>query len=129
MRLHGRNFLLLPQRPTTGAATGMALADVPAPMTTYEAQVIGNRVLGGPGGADVYIAGLIYISQQALNTGSGFINCINYTTGEMLVGGISAIAPPARGCKSTIRSLPRLEISRWAQDVSAGDNRPTRASR
>jgi hypothetical protein len=80
-------FALAPA-PYTGAATGMALADVPAPMTTYEAQVIGNRVLGGPAGADLYIAGLIYISQQALNTGSGFINCINYTTGEMLVGGI-----------------------------------------
>jgi hypothetical protein len=80
-------FALAPA-PYTGAATGMALADVPAPMTTYEAQVIGNRVLGGPAGADLYIAGLIYISQHALNTGSGFINCINYTTGEMLVGGI-----------------------------------------
>src|SRR6476661_61546 len=73
--------------PYTGVATGMALNDVPAPLTTYEAQVIGNRVLGGPAGADLYIAGLIYISQHALNTGSGFINCINYTTGEMLVGG------------------------------------------
>ncbi|HEV8494621.1 MAG TPA: hypothetical protein VGR76_20250, partial [Candidatus Angelobacter sp.] len=73
--------------PYTGVATGMALSDVPAPLTTYEAHVIGNRVLGGPGGADVYIAGLIYISQHALNTGAGFINCINYTTGEMLVGG------------------------------------------
>ena len=51
--------------PYTGAATGMALNDVPAPLTTYEAHVIGNRVLGGAGGADVYIAGLIYISQQA----------------------------------------------------------------
>jgi len=80
-------FALAPA-PYTGAATGMALADVPAPMTTYEAQVIGNRILGGPAGADLYIAGLIYISQHALNTGSGFINCINYTTGEMLVGGL-----------------------------------------
>jgi hypothetical protein len=74
--------------PYTGVATGMALADVPAPLTTYEAQVIGNRVLGGPGGADVYIAGLIYISQHALNTGAGYINCINYATGELRVGGL-----------------------------------------
>ncbi|MBZ5522802.1 MAG: hypothetical protein LAP21_11240 [Acidobacteriia bacterium] len=73
--------------PYTGVATGMALADVPAPMTTYEAHVVGNRVLGGPGGADVYIAGLIWISQHALNSGQGFINCINYTTGEIRVGG------------------------------------------
>src|SRR6478752_1934383 len=73
--------------PYTGAATGMALNDVPAPLTTYEAHVIGNRVLGGPGGADVFIAGLIYISQQALNSGMGHINCINYANGEMRVGG------------------------------------------
>lgn len=67
--------------------TGLALADLPAPLTTYEAHVVGNRVLGGPGGADVYIAGLIWISQQALNSGQGFINCINYATGEIRVGG------------------------------------------
>ena len=79
-------FALAPA-PYGPTQTGMALSDVPAPMTTYEAQVVGNRVLGGPAGADLYIAGLIYISQHALNTGSGFINCINYTTGEMLIGG------------------------------------------
>jgi hypothetical protein len=67
--------------------TGLALADIPAPLATYEARIVGNRVLGGPGGADVYIAGLIWISQQALNTGQGFINCINYATGEIRVGG------------------------------------------
>jgi hypothetical protein len=73
--------------PYTGVATGMALADVPAPLTTYEARIVGNRVIGGQGGADVYIAGLIWISQQALNNGQGFINCINYATGEIRVGG------------------------------------------
>lgn len=61
--------------------TGLALADTPAPLTAYQAHVIGNRVNG------VYIAGLITISQDALNTGQGFINFINYTTGEIRVGG------------------------------------------
>jgi hypothetical protein len=74
--------------PYTGALTGMALADVPAPLTTYEARIVGNRVIGGPGGADVYIAGLIWISQHAVNTGQGFINFINYATGEIRVGGV-----------------------------------------
>jgi hypothetical protein len=77
--------------PYTGAATGMAMADVPAPLSTYEAHVIGNRVLGGPGGADVYIAGLIWISQQGLNSGQGFINCISYANpaaAEIRVGGV-----------------------------------------
>jgi hypothetical protein len=67
------------------ASTGLALADVPAPMSTYQAEVVGNRVLGAA--PNEYIAGLIYISQQALNNGSGFINYINYSTGELLVGG------------------------------------------
>jgi len=68
--------------PYTGVATGMALADLPAPLTTYEVRVVGNRV------GDVYIAGLINISQQALNSGAGFINFIDYGLGEMRVGGV-----------------------------------------
>jgi len=61
--------------------SGLALADTPAPLTAYQARVVGNRVNG------VYIAGLITISQDALNSGQGFINFINYTTGEFRVGG------------------------------------------
>jgi hypothetical protein len=112
-------FALAPA-PYTGAATGMALADVPAPMTTYEAQVIGNRVLGGPGGADVYIAGLIYISQHALNTGSGFINCINYATGEMLVGG------PIGNCAVGTRVQINDPIITTVGDIALGTGRFSR---
>ncbi len=61
--------------------TGLALADIPAPLTAYQAHVVGNRVNG------VYIAGLITISQDALNSGQGFINFIDYNTGEIRVGG------------------------------------------
>jgi hypothetical protein len=67
--------------PYTGLATGMAKADLPAPLTTYEVEAVGNRI------GDTYIAGLIYISQQGLNSGAGFINFIDYTLGEMRVGG------------------------------------------
>jgi hypothetical protein len=73
-------FLQAPA-PFTNVATGMALADSPAPLTTYEAHVIGNQV------NDTFIAGLVYISQQALNNGAGFINYIDYAAGEMRVGG------------------------------------------
>src|SRR5690242_5270758 len=60
------------KNPTGNAAeTGMALADtqrlpvgVPA---TYEAHVQGNLVNGE------YIAGLVFLSQQSLNLGAGFI--------------------------------------------------------
>jgi len=68
-------------------ATGLALNDLPAPLGNYEAHVLGNRVLGGTGGPDIYIAGLIYVSSHSLNTGAGFINFIDYTLGEMRVGG------------------------------------------
>src|SRR5512140_10295 len=73
---------------TVPPSSGLALADLPAPLTTYEAHVIGNRVLGGPAGADLQIAGLVYISQSSLNSGAGFINFIDYTTGEFRVGGV-----------------------------------------
>lgn len=66
--------------------SGLALADLPVPLTTYEAHVVGNRVLNAAAG-DQYIAGLVYISQQGLNSGAGFINFIDYTLGEMRVGG------------------------------------------
>jgi hypothetical protein len=66
--------------------TGMALADSPAPPTTYEVHVVGNRV------GDTYIAGLIYLSQQDLNAGAGYINYIDYATGEMYVGGALNVA-------------------------------------
>jgi len=70
--------------PYTGSATGMAAADTPAPMSTYEAHVVGNRVIGA---SDQYIAGLIYISQQGLNSGAGYINFMDYKLGELRVGG------------------------------------------
>jgi hypothetical protein len=80
--------------PLGGPTSGMARADcavvgttgcTAGPLTTWEAQVIGNRVVGAT--PNEYIAGLIYVSQQGLNSGAGFINFIDYTLGEMRVGG------------------------------------------
>jgi hypothetical protein len=65
---------------------GMSMDDLPVPLTTYEAHVIGNRVTGAAGG-DQYIAGLVYIAQHGLAGGAGFINYIDYALGEMRVGG------------------------------------------
>ena len=68
----------------TGASptTGLAIADVPTPPYTYEVHVVGNRE------GDTYIAGLIDIAQQGLNSGAGYINFIDYSTGEFRVGGV-----------------------------------------
>jgi hypothetical protein len=79
-----------------GPSTGLAQSDLPAPMTDYEVEVIGNRVRGGPAGADVEIAALINISQVGLNSGSGFVNFINYATGDFFVGGPIGVAAGTR---------------------------------
>lgn len=73
-------FTLAPA-PYKGISSGLALADLPAPLASYEAHIIGNQV------DDQYIAGLVTISQQSLNSGIGFINYIDYTSGEIRVGG------------------------------------------
>jgi hypothetical protein len=66
--------------------SGLARLDTPTPATTHEVRIQGNRVIGG--GKDQYIAGLMFIAQQSLNNGAGFINYIDYATGEMRVGGV-----------------------------------------
>src|SRR4051812_39306506 len=71
----------------TVGASGLALNDLPVPLANYEAHVVGNRVLGGAAGPDVSIAGLIYITSHSLNMGAGFINFIDYSLGEIRVGG------------------------------------------
>jgi len=57
--------------------TGLALSDTPTPLASYEITVNGNRVISGA--SDQYIAGLIFISQQSLNTSQGYINGFDYT--------------------------------------------------
>lgn len=69
--------------------TGMALKDsvnIPlatafnnGPLPSYEIQVQGNVVNGK------YIAGLVFISQQALNIGQGVITKIDYSNGELQI--------------------------------------------
>ena len=68
--------------------SGLALADVPKPGRTYEVVVQGNRV--EPGGA--YVAGLLFLAQQSLKVTDGYINFIDYTTGELRVGGTPGVA-------------------------------------
>jgi hypothetical protein len=75
------------------AQSGLARTDTPAPATTYEVHIQGNRL--GSGGSEQYIAGLMFISQQSLNAGAGFINYIDYGTGELYVGG-QITTPPSK---------------------------------
>jgi len=61
-------------------SSGLALNDNPRPAIPFEVQVIGNIVNGR------YIAGWVSLSQQDLNLGAGYIRCIDYKKGELLVG-------------------------------------------
>src|SRR3954469_19306951 len=72
------------------AQTGLALSDTPKPAFTFELTVQGNRV-----GND-YIAGLLFIDQLSLMAHQGFINFIDYATGEMRVGGTPGAADGTR---------------------------------
>ncbi len=74
--------------------SGLALADIPTPLSTYEVHVTGNRV------NDQYIAGLVHIAQQDLNSGAGYINWIDYTVGELRIGG--KIGDPTTGARVRI---------------------------
>ena len=65
--------------------SGLAKSDLPAPHTTYEVRIQGNRL--NLNGSEEYVAGLMFIAQQSLNTGAGFINYIDYASGEVRVGG------------------------------------------
>lgn len=86
--------------------TGLALSDcIPAvvppatvctgqrPLTTYEVTILGNRIVDADG-VDKYVAGLVSMSQQPLNLGSGIINYIDYVKGELHVG-CALVAGPA----------------------------------
>jgi hypothetical protein len=73
-------FALAPA-PYTKLQTGLAMNDVPRPATTYEAHVVGNRV------GSQHIVGLLFLAQQSLHAGQGYITAIDYATGEMRVGG------------------------------------------
>jgi hypothetical protein len=64
-----------------------ALLGPSAPFPSYEIHVIGNIV------ASQHIAGLVFVSQQALNSGSGVISRIDYATGNIEVDSGDAAQP------------------------------------
>ncbi|HEY0190752.1 MAG TPA: hypothetical protein VGC42_06485, partial [Kofleriaceae bacterium] len=98
--------------------TGLALADVPAPLATTEVHVIGNRVTTAAGG-DQYIAGLVSVAQQSLGLGAGFINYIDYDRGELRVGG--ALNDPNTGARVRINDpvIGTTGTGRYSKGLSA----------
>jgi hypothetical protein len=108
----------------TVPTTGMSMSDgpwvgVPVPLATYEVHVQGNRV------GDTYIAGLIFLAQHSLQSGQGFINWIDYTTGIFEVGG--QIGVSGTGARVKIND-PQGRFGRaWTPDrrFTIDENNPT----
>jgi hypothetical protein len=100
-------------------STGLASGDSPKPVNNYEAHVVGNRV------GDQYIAGLIFLSQHSLQSGQGYINAINYATGEMRVGGTMGNA--TSGARVKINDPAHRFGRLWTPDArfTIDENNPT----
>jgi hypothetical protein len=104
---------LVPNGTATGTS-GLALADkgmtqglpMPAqpgslPLPAYEIHIQGNIV------KNKHIAGLVFISQQSLNLGQGYIKSIDYATGELCVS--SGI--PASGFQGQSEASPYCAVT------------------
>lgn len=75
--------------------SGLALDDKAPPLASYEVTVVGNIVCTAPG-ACTYVAGLINLSQQALNNSAGFIHGFG-PGGVIFVGADPRAATPQVG--------------------------------
>lgn len=106
--------------------TGLALTDAPEPFAAYEVRVMGNRVRSSAD--DKYVAGLIFLSQQSLNIGQGFINAIDYATGELWVGSTPGARTGARVRLNTPKGRYGKPQSPDARFTSDEDNPTVHAS-
>ena len=84
--------------------TGVTFRPANASLPSHEIHVVGNIINGQ------YIAGLIFISQQSLNSGSGIISCIDYATGEIQVGGTVVTALGA-ACPAPAPGVARVRMN------------------
>jgi hypothetical protein len=83
--------------------SGVTFTAASAALPSHEIHVVGN-VIGGQ-----YIAGLIFISQQSLNAGSGVISCIDYATGELQIGG--SVLPLGAACPAPGPGATRVRMN------------------
>jgi hypothetical protein len=122
--------------------SGLAMSDTPKPLATTEVHVIGNRVVNPATGRDEYVAGLIFIAQQALNGGTGIINAIDYskcTAGvpcmpDVWVGSTLAARTGARFRMNTpngIYGAPDANLAAGLVDIrfTADEGNPTMVAR
>ncbi len=100
--------------------SGLAIDDTQPPLASFEAALDGNivTVAGGPR----YIAGLVHISQQSLNNGSGYITAIDLD-GTLHVG--SRIPPVAAAPGAAPDALVRINDSGDDAALNASPPLPT----
>jgi hypothetical protein len=125
------------QRNTAGAcggpkASGLALDDCPAPLAAFEVSISGNIV------DDKHIGGLVNITQQSLNLGQGYIQSIDFNTGEILVGAVLDGPVKARvrindsvgryGRKTSALNVGETLLSQDGRFTSDGDNPTIRSA-
>jgi hypothetical protein len=72
-------------------------------LPAYEIHIQGNIVNDSVTGDNQHIAGLVFISQQSLNVGQGYIKSIDYTTGELCVSS----GLPANGLEGQSTANPQ----------------------
>ncbi len=116
----------VPPTLTAVARSGLAIQDVPRPANNYEATLVGNRIKTAAG--DQAIVGLMFLAQHSLQSGQGYINWIDYATGEFRVGGsLSGATQSTTGTRVKIND-PIGRFSRlWSPDprFTIDENNPT----
>jgi len=103
---------LLTPAGTAPDTSGLALNDKPLtppgplPLPAYEIHIQGNIVKDSATGDAKHIAGLVFISQQSLNLGQGYIKSIDYTTGQLCVSSVL----PANGLQGQSNASPNCNV-------------------
>ena len=116
----------VPPSVTTTRRSGLAIQDNPRPANNYEATLVGNRIKTGA--SDQAIVGLMFLAQHSLQSGQGYINWIDYATGEFRVGGdLTGPNQSTTGARVKIND-PIGRFSRlWSPDprFTIDENNPT----
>ena len=105
--------------------SGLAVLDCdgtkPAALASFEAAISGNIV------GNVHIAGLVKVTQQALNAGNGYIQKIDRGTGEIFVGGNPNAVPGSPSSPTDARIKLNDAVGRFGRQTSSPSAPPSPA--
>ncbi len=105
--------------------SGLAVLDCdgtkPAALASFEAEITGNIV------GNVHIAGLVKVTQQALNVGNGYIQKIDRSTGEIFVSGNPDAVPGSASSPTNARIKLNDAAGRFGRQTSSPSGPPTAA--